>query len=111
MISYLWRIVITLVFIATHQNYDGYAFAEESNDDNQVEEEERTGTIIGIDLGTTYSEYYFIIGLNSVYIPLYPHLMSDLQICSHLMYTLYLINRLCGCFPTVQIRHSRNHTK
>ena len=59
MISYLWRTVcvITLLF-ATHQSYDGFVFAEEANDDNQ--EEERTGTIIGIDLGTTYSEYYFI---------------------------------------------------
>ena len=98
MTSYLWRIVcvITLVFIATHQNYDGFVFAEEANDDNK-EEEERTGTIIGIDLGTTYSEYYFICRVDIVYIPLYPHLMSDLQICSHLC---SLINRLCGCFPT-----------
>ena len=86
MTSYLWRKVCVITLLLANQNYDGFVFAEEAND-NQVEEEERTGTIIGIDLGTTYSEYYFICRVDIVYIPLYPHLMSDLQICSHLMFT------------------------
>ena len=60
MISYLWRIACVITLFVTHQNYDGYVFAEEANDDNQ--EEERTGTIIGIDLGTTYSEYSLFVG-------------------------------------------------
>ena len=50
---FLWRIVTFII----------YSFARcvsASSDDNDVkeseEDEERTGTIIGIDLGTTYSE-------------------------------------------------------
>ena len=78
MISYLWRIVCVITLLFANQNYDGFVFAEEANDDNQ-EEEERTGTIIGIDLGTTYSEYCFI-RLDMMYIPLYPHIVSNLQI-------------------------------
>ena len=57
---FLWRIVTFII----------YSFARcvsASSDDNDVnqnnedeEEEGRTGTIIGIDLGTTYSECSFL---------------------------------------------------
>lgn len=76
-----------ITFLVITQNYDGFVFAEEANDDNQGEEDERTGTIIGIDLGTTYSEYYyFIVGLNIAHI-LHPHLVSDLQF-AHILCSL-----------------------
>ena len=55
MMSYLWRIAYVITLLFANQNYDGFVFAEEANDDDN-QEEERTGTIIGIDLGTTYSE-------------------------------------------------------
>ena len=67
MMSYLWRIAYVITLLFANQNYDGFVFAEEANDDDN-QEEERTGTIIGIDLGTTYSEYYyFIVGLDVLF--------------------------------------------
>ena len=54
---FLWRIVTFII-------YSFARYVSASSDDNDVkeseEDEERTGTIIGIDLGTTYSECSFL---------------------------------------------------
>ena len=59
MMSYLWWWRICVVILYASSSFFHLVFANDANDVNpegEEVEEERTGTIIGIDLGTTYSE-------------------------------------------------------
>ena len=54
---FLWRIVAFIIYSFAIINVSASSDDNDVNQNNEDEEEEgRTGTIIGIDLGTTYSE-------------------------------------------------------
>ena len=57
---FLWRIVAFIIYSFAIINVSASSDDNDVNQNNEDEEEEgRTGTIIGIDLGTTYSECSF----------------------------------------------------
>lgn len=79
MMSYLWwRICVVILYASSSFFHLVFAndAANDVNPEGEEVEEERTGTIIGIDLGTTYSEYYY-------------------NTCNWLICTVYKFNMIC----------------
>ena len=59
---FLWRIVTFIIYSFAIIHVSASSDDNDVNQNNEDEEEEgRTGTIIGIDLGTTYSECSFVV--------------------------------------------------
>ena len=59
---FLWPIVAFIIYSFAIINVSASSDDNDVNQNNEDEEEEgRTGTIIGIDLGTTYSECSFVV--------------------------------------------------